>query len=211
MEEVGWSTAIPGLRAGRYDLLCSAIWRNSARAQAAAFTTPVFYAGIGGYVRADDERFAGGISRTEAYSRINRPEVRIAAIDGEVSSIIGDQDFPKASRLALPQSLDLAQTLLNVADRKADIAFVEPLVADKFLKSHPGSLRNLFPGDPVRIYPVTYMVGKDELALKGFLDAVIEESIDSGVIDRLVRRYDMGQFVYPVAQPYRSTSGAASR
>ncbi len=204
VEEVGWATAIPGLQADRYDVLCSAIWRNSARAQSADFSSPFFFNGIGGFVRSNDPRFSPLGSHNQHYAEINSKSVTVATMDGEITSLIADQDFPKAKRLASPQSSALSQMLLNVADGKADITFVEPLVAANFLKTHPGSLRNLFEKDPVRVYPVTFMVAKGNYALKGFLDAMIGEEVDGGIVDRLIKANGLeGGFVYPVATGYR--------
>ena len=60
---------IEGLRADRYDLIGSQVWANSSRAKQADFTVPLFYSGIGIYVRADDSRFDSD------HAKIDSPDV----------------------------------------------------------------------------------------------------------------------------------------
>lgn len=197
-EEVGWATMIEGLRAGRYDAICSPVWGNSTRSQFAEFTQPLFYSGIGVYVRADDRRFDG------ALASINASGVTLATIDGEMTSIIADQDYPEARREALPQNTDVSQVLLNVVNRRADVTFVEPYIAESFLANHRGALRNIAAESPVRIFPNVMMVAKGNTELAGLLNTMISEEINSGNVDRLLAQYDVGSGTfYPVALPYR--------
>jgi polar amino acid transport system substrate-binding protein len=204
-EEVGWGTMIEGLNAGRYDAVCSPVWANSTRAQFAEFTNPIYYSGIGVYVRADDRRFDGSLSA------INSDGITLATIDGEMTSIIADQDYPNAKRVALPQNSDVSQVLLNVINRKADVTFVEPYIAEEFMRSNPGTLRNLVPARPVRVFANGAMVAKGNYRLKGLMDAMIVESVNSGRADRTVAKYDIGQGTfYPVAIPYRTPTSSGS-
>lgn len=197
-EEVGWATMIEGLRAGRYDAICSPVWGNSTRSQFAEFTTPLFYSGIGVYVRADDRRFDGSLAA------INSSNVTIATIDGEMTSIIADQDYPEARREALPQNTDVSQVLLNVVNRRADVTFVEPYIAESFLANNRGTLRNIAVENPVRIFPNVMMVAKGNSELAALLNTMISEEINSGNVDRLLAQYDIGSGTfYPVALPYR--------
>jgi polar amino acid transport system substrate-binding protein len=101
-EEVGWATMIEGLQTGRNDMICSGVWLNSARAQFADFTMPIFYNVIGVYVRSEDNRFSNSLSVDEKYAAVNEPDVTIATVDGEITSTIADESFPQARRLAVP-------------------------------------------------------------------------------------------------------------
>ena len=119
---------IEGLNTGRYDLVPCALWPTTARARYATFSQPLFYSGVGVYVRADDNRFAGNLSR------INDPSVKIATIDGEMAAAIAKTDFPRATEVALPQLSEIATMLLNVKEGKADVTFVEKYFAYEFMK-----------------------------------------------------------------------------
>jgi polar amino acid transport system substrate-binding protein len=197
-EEVGWGTMIQGLDSDRYDAICSPVWANSSRSKVADFTVPLFYSGIGAYVRADDTRFASALSKA------NSSEIRVATIDGEMSEIIASSQFARAQKVSLPQTASDSQLLLNIVDRKADITFVEPYIADLFLKTHPSSIKNLVPDHPVRVFGNTIMIKKGTYDLQSTLDVALGELINSGEIDRLLNQYTNGnKSFYPTALPYR--------
>jgi polar amino acid transport system substrate-binding protein len=197
-EEVGWGSMIEGLRANRYDAICSPVWANSTRGKQADFSVPLFYSGIGAYVRVDDHRFDADLTK------LNASGVTVATVDGEMSSIIAHQDFTKARQDSFPQLADVSQLLLEITSKKADVTFVEPFIAELFLKAHPGTLRNLAADHPLRIFPNTMMFGKDEPALKSMMDTALMELINAGAIDKLIRGYapSVSAF-YPLAFPYR--------
>lgn len=198
VEEVGWGSMIEGLEANRYDMICSPVWANATRAKRADFTVPLFYSGIGIYTRSDDHRFD-----TDP-SGLNSPSIKLATIDGEMSDIISRRDFPYAARVSLTQLSDNSQLLLGVKDKKADATFVEPYIAQQFLTSNPGSIRNISSEHPLRIFPNTMMVKKGEDKLRTMIDTALMEVINSGVVDKALRHYSQepGTF-YPVAFPYR--------
>ena len=203
-EEVGWGTMIEGLEAGRYDLVVSGIWPNASRARKVAFTKPLFYSGIGAYGRVGEQRIAADLSN------LDDPQYKIATIDGEMSDAIAKSQFPKATRVSLPQSSDVATMLLNVKESKADITFVEPAIAFTFAQSNPDSIADVRPGSPVRVFGNTVMLPADEPAFTAMIDTSIEVLLNSGEVDRIVDRYEPypGAF-FRTAHPYRA-SGPAS-
>lgn len=198
-EEVGWGSMIEGLETDRYDLVGSPVWANSTRAKLADFSTPIFFSGICVFVKSGDERFTG------ALAKIDDTDVRIATIDGEMSDIIARGDFPKAKRISLPQLSDNSQMLLNVAEGKADVTFVEPYIADQFLKNSPGALKNITPERPIRIFPNTMMFRQGQARFKTMLDTALQELINSGRVEELLRKYRVtpDSFYLP-AYPYRT-------
>jgi len=206
-EEVGWGTMIEGLQTNRYDLVCSGIWPSSTRARLVDFSTPLFYSGIGAYGRPNDTRFAGNLAA------VNAPSVKIATIDGEISDIISRTDFPSAQKISLPQLSDVSQLLLNVATGKADVTFVETYTAYQFLKSNPGTIKNVVAEKPIRVFGNTVMFRRGQSEFKAMLNTAFEELLNSGYVDRLIDRYEPrpGTF-YRVNYPYRlAPTGAAAR
>ncbi len=197
-EEVGFGSMIEGLEAGRYDIVPSAIWPNVSRAMHADFSEPLFYSGVCAYVKTADRRFDGNLAA------VNSPSVKIATVDGEMGDLIANTDYPKAQKVQLPQMTDLAAMLLNVKDGKADITFQERYYGVQFLKQNPGTLRDITPDRPVRIFPNTIMIPKGEYELKRLLNTAIEELLNAGVVDRLLDKYEPGPGAfYRVAEPYR--------
>jgi hypothetical protein len=90
------------------------------------------------------------------------------------------------------------------------VTFIEPYAAEQFLKTHPGTLKNVFPDRPVRLYATTIMIAKGNYPLKGLLDAMLSEAINSGKMDDLIVKYDTNPgTVYPLQYPYRTPNGSA--
>lgn len=198
VEEVGWGTMIEGLNSGRYDMIGSAVWPTATRAKNVDFTIPLNYGVIGVYVRSDDNRFAN-------LDKINSESVTLATIDGEISSFVAKEVFPQAKVLSLPQDTQISLVLLNVTTRKADVAFVEPAVAEEFLANNPNTIKNIAKENPIRAYGNTWVVSKNESAFKNMLDVAIQELQNNGKIDELVEQYSKypGSF-YPVSKPYNA-------
>lgn len=198
-EEVGWGSMIEGLKADRYDLIGSQVWANSTRGKLVDFTIPLFYSGIGVYVRTADTRFDDDLSKIDA------PDIRIATIDGEMSDIIAKQDYPKAKTVSHPQLADNSQILLDLVDNKADVTFVEPYVAQLFLNNNPDSVRNLVAERPIRIFPNCMMMRKGETQFRTMLDTALAELLNTGIVDQLMRKHVPQEgLLYPVAHPYRA-------
>jgi polar amino acid transport system substrate-binding protein len=197
-EEVAWGSMIEGLQTDRYDLVVSGIWPNSSRAKLVDFSDPLYYSAIGVYVRQDDDRFKGN------WRAINAAGVKIATIDGEMSDIIARTQFPDAARDSLPQTADVSRLLLEVATRKADVTFVEPYFGYEYLKSNPGSVKNIATERPIRIFGNTVMFRGGQPKFKAMLNTAIEESINTGSVDALLDQYEPepGLF-YRKAFPYR--------
>lgn len=199
VEEVGWGTMVEGLKANRYDAVCTAVWPSAVRAQFTEFSAPLYYSGVGVYVRANDRRFDGNLQK------INTPDVKIATTDGEISQIIANQEFQKAGRVESPQMSDISQLLMNVEQNKADVAFVEESTAAQYMAAHPGKLRNIRENNPLRVYANTIMFAKGNVALKNLFDVAVSELQNSGEINMILKRDSGGsKLFYPVARPYQT-------
>jgi len=200
-EEVGWGTMIEAIKSGRVDLVCTGIWPTSARGKSADFTTPLYYSTVRAYTATNNSRFDGDLSG------INNENVRIAAIDGEMTSIIAKSDFPRAQVRGLPQSTDISQVLLEVATNKADVTFVEPAVAGEFIRNNPDKIKEVANVKPLRVFPNVMMVGKGEERFLSTLNIAIQELINNGFIDKVVQKYEKypGSF-QRVATPYKENS-----
>ena len=183
-EELGWGTMVESVSSGRVDLACTGIWPTAGRARQAEFTVPIYFSAVRAYSRQGDTRFDGDLSLA------NKLDVRIATIDGEMTSIIAQSDFPRATETSLPQTSDVSQVLLEMVAGKADITFVEIAIAEAFLKNNPGSIREIRDVAPVRVFPNVMMVGKGEYRFLSMLNVAIEELANNGVIGRIIAKYE---------------------
>lgn len=205
-EEVGWGSMIEGLEADRYDMIGSQVWPTSARGKVCDFTRPLFYSVLAVYVRSDENRFTGRIDS------INSPAVKVATIDGEISDVVAKARFPRAQRVSLPQLSDVSQVLLNVSQRKADVAFVEPYLAEGFLKSNPGTVKNITVADPVYASSNVMMLRRGQQEFKSMLNTALDELVNTGFVDKTLDKYDPAKSFYRLAKPYRvpERTGAAT-
>ena len=196
--EVGWGDMIEALNSNKCDIIGSPAWSNSTRGKSAEFSQSVYYSAINAYVRASDNRFNGDITVA------NNPSYKLATIDGETSQLIASRQFPKAQTLQLPQLTDVSQMLLNVVDGKADMAFLEPTVANAYIKNNPGKVKNVSVTKPVVIYGNVMLIKKGEFTFKSAIDNAIIELLNNGYVDGVINNYEKdypGGF-YRVAVPY---------
>jgi ABC-type amino acid transport substrate-binding protein len=198
VEETQWGTMIEGLATGRYDVAMM-VWGNAARARLADFSIPLFYSAVNAYVRPDDRRFDHGLE-----AGLRDPAVRIATVDGDVTESIALSRFPEVKRVELPQNADVAQLMLAVTTRKADVNFEEAASARYFTDHNPGSLKNATPDKPVGICGNVLVFKRGEFEFERMLDHALEEQIDLGFVDRLIKKYEpFPGALYPAALPYR--------
>lgn len=198
-EEVGWGSMIEGLETNRYDAICSPVWANSSRAKIADFSVPLFFSGIGVYVRQNDNQFNNNLKS------LNSENVTIATIDGEMSDIIATSQFPKAKRVSLPQTSDVSQLLLNVAQGKADVTFVEPYFGANFLANNKNTAKNIAIQRPIRVFGNTLMFRRGQTEFKAMLDVALSELINQGFVEELVKQYEPApNTFYLPAFPYQT-------
>lgn len=200
VEEVGWATTITGLDAGRYDIIGSPVWANSTRGKLALLSRPVYFSGVGVWVRSDEERF----NPQNNWETINRPEIKIAAMDGSTPEKIARAQFPKATLVTYPDLTGEPQLFLDVVGGKVDVFFAEPSQGIGFLASNPGKVKNIASTHPIKIFPTCFMMKGGEYRLKSLIDTALEELEYSGYVDGVIRKYEPGpNAFYRVAQPYR--------
>lgn len=193
--ETTYATFTEDLRMGKSDVFGGGIWSNPQRAQAANFSLPVFYSGVGIYVRSNDHRFDG-----DAVT-LNDPKFRVATIDGEMSQIIQEKDFPQASVLGLPNNTDIAMLAENVVDGKADATFMDKAAAALYLQKNPGSLRSPANAKPIRIFENTWAFCYGSERLKGIIDSAVKDMIFSGYVDQVLAKNGQEQGFYRVRMP----------
>lgn len=198
-EEVNFLTMTEGLKNNRYDAVCFSLYRYSSNAREADFSAPLFYSGTGVFVRQKDNRFDANLTS------INSTDTTIATIDGEMSQFLASESFPKAKTLSMPQSTDLTQMMLAVETKKADVAFVNGIVAKGYLSANPGKLKNIAELRPLRIFSHGFMYAKGQYDLTRMMDIALSEMHDNGIIQNIINKYDpKGTSYIPVAKPYES-------
>lgn len=199
-EEVGWGTMLEGLQTGRYDIIATPVWTQGNRARVADFSKPLYFSPVFAYVKAGNKKLIG-----KDVSILNSKEFSIGTIDGATAEKIAQEEFPNARRVSLTQLSDFSQLLMNVSTGKADATFTELADATGFLKNNPNSIEQMNPGKPVRIFPSCWLIKRGQFELKEMIDTALEQLQNSGVIDRLIKKYEPAEgTVYRVKAPYQT-------
>lgn len=183
-EETSWGSHLEGLNTGRYDMLCSSSFVLPSDAARAESIGPLYYSGIGVFVRTDDNRFNNNVSL------INSPETVIAAIDGTIPAIIAAEKFSSAKLSSHPQFTDYTLNAVDVATGKADVTFVENYYGMDYLARNPGKLKNIAQHKPLRIYHNKLLVNKGEVKLQSMFQNVISEMLNNGELDAIIDAYE---------------------
>lgn len=196
-EETAWGQHLEGLSTGRYDMLCTASFALPSDAARAETIGPLYYSAIGVWVRANDSRFANNLAA------INAPGTTISAIDGTIPAIIAQEQFPKAKLSSHPQLTEYSVNMLDVAQGKADVTFVENYYGLDYLAHNPGTLKNIAAQKPLRVFHDMLLVNKGEFKLQSMFQNVIAEMLNNGELDTIIDRYERYPgALYRVAQPY---------
>lgn len=196
--ELDLSTMFEGLNTGKYDAICSSIWNLPEFAPHGDFTVPFLYTPIGIYVRADDARF------DQDLMKLNDPAVKIAGIDGEGSyEMVSVDFFPKATGAMLPQSSNIGELFLNVANKKADAALAVLPLFREYEHTNPGVLKNLVEDKPLVVLANSIVVKSGEAHFKDMWNTSLRAYIAGGKLDQIIDRWERKEnsFRHP-AKPY---------
>ncbi|MDE2029873.1 MAG: transporter substrate-binding domain-containing protein, partial [Alphaproteobacteria bacterium] len=159
-EEVGYGNINTGFMTGRYDAFCAGLWPAGTRAASTIFSRAVVWDPVSIWVRGNDARFDGDIGK------LNNPAYKIADMDGDATVAMADALFPKAGRVTMSQNQTIGEEIEQVTTGKADADFRDYFAAYKFMQHDPGSLKDLSPGKPPLIYPLTIGFNQGEFALR---------------------------------------------
>lgn len=198
--ETSFAVMTQDLNSDRFDVYCGGSWPVIKTQKAQHGSIPVFYSGVGLYVREDDTRFGKDFD----VRQLNSPQYTFATIDGEAADLIQVQDFPKAKTFSMPQMIEVSFLGENVATRKADVAIIEVSVANEYMKRSGKKLRNLVPNAPVRIYGNAWEFPYGEIKLKNVFESAIREITYGGYVDHVLDTYESAtNSYYRIAKPYR--------
>lgn len=179
VEETGWGTFQEGLNANRFDILCTLPWISGGRSRIALLSRPVITQPMYAIARADDNRFPDEAS-------INKPDVKIAVVDGDPTQEVRHVRFPKSQELPLSPMIDNASMVMNVTGRKADIAFYDGENVENFNRNATDKIKIVAGGSPVRLFNCAYAIKLGESDFKASLDAAIGSLMTSGIAAQVV-------------------------
>lgn len=184
MEEVPLSDFVTALNTDHIDMMCAPVTPTAQRNQWVYFSRAHIYAPMRAYVRVDDARF------DNQSEKINSPEVRLATIEGEMTSIIARTIYPKAQVVEISSMQGQTQLFENIVAGKADAVFQEPFTFSDYNKNNPGKLRQVI-GNDIGIFSGNYAIKIGEDKFLHIINLGIEELLNRGYIAKLAKDYHM--------------------
>lgn len=181
--ELGWGSFIEDLRVGRVDAFCTELWPDPARSKFLSVAGPVVFSFLDAYVRSDDFRFDGDLSK------INDPAIKIPAIEGDVGVTIAQNGFPDASIDYLPQMATLSEMFLSVLTKKSDVLFVEQAHLKALDENNRGKIRKVENVPHAFTFASYYGVLAGETQLRDMIQLVLDTMKNDGRLEKLAHKY----------------------
>lgn len=185
VEEVGWANLIEGLETGRFDII-GGVWANPNRGKMATVSEPVFFSGVGVWVREGETRFRPDNN----WESLNNSEIRIGAIDGSTPLNIIKAQFPKAQLVTYPNLVTEPQLFVDLATNKIDVFLAEPAQGILYQRSNPQTVQNIAQDRPLRIFGHVFLMKRGEFQFKNMIDTALADLQGSGVVDQLLKQYE---------------------
>jgi ABC-type amino acid transport substrate-binding protein len=177
-EETGYGVIIDGLDNDRFDLFGSTVWPTPERKEKASFSKSLY----------ESKTYPWILPSYDYETMKDSPDLRIAVKENDISHSIAMADFPNARLVFIPQLSDPQELLQFIIESKADITFVEPYLAEVFMKIKAVKLIQATKL-PIRIFENTFIFKKDDKSLRDLFDQEIEQIIKSKKIIKLIKKY----------------------
>ncbi|MDD5587400.1 MAG: hypothetical protein PHY92_10695, partial [Alphaproteobacteria bacterium] len=132
------------------------------------------------------------------------PDVKVATMDGETTSMLRRLRFPLSQDVSLPQNSPFPAVILNIVTGKADVTFTDTLTASQFIKENPGKLRAVSYTSPLYLIAVSPSLPPD-IRMKQMVDVATDQLLNTGMIDAILRKYETGPGIFlRAAPPFRN-------
>ncbi|MGE0109732.1 MAG: substrate-binding periplasmic protein [Bdellovibrionales bacterium] len=184
-EIASFATLQMDIEAGKYDMVCTPV----------LFFPPTFMKFLPSQSITHDEIkiYAAknfDITHIKNLEDFNNPKYRFVGMDGELGGLYVPRFFPKAKLVMLPLGTSPGQMILELETKKADFILLSRMAGNAVLKENPGKIKmvsDLNMGTPsVRLfYPL------QSYQLKANIDAILEEIINEGVMDKLLVKHNL--------------------
>ena len=153
------------------------------RAEAVAFTRPLFYAGNSGLVRRGDTRF-------KTIADVDKPGIKVAVATGESGHIYAKGHFKNAIVTPIDvESSDLSRFLLEVTSGHADIGIADANTIRLFAAAHPETT-DVFANQPFDLNPDAFPVRHGDQDFLNFVNNSLLYMQTSGVWADFEKTYD---------------------
>jgi cyclohexadienyl dehydratase len=146
-----WSTLLPGLQSGAYDIAMGGITVTTDRAKTALFSTPVLKSGKTPIARCADK------AKYQTVADIDQPGVRVIFNPGGTNDRFARANLPHAKLIEFPNNATIFQ---EIVDGHADVMVTDGVETLLQQKLHP-ELCSIHPDAPFDHSELAYMLPRD--------------------------------------------------
>lgn len=178
--ETTWTNFAAGLNSGQFDLCVAGTFATVLRAGAVDFTMPLFYLGYSAIVKKGDTRF-------KTPGDLNRPDVKIALIQGGASVDFAKENWPKAQQVLLSTG-NLTAPFVEISAGRADVGVEDAWQAHRYAAVHP-EVDDLFAANPYNVLPIAWTVKHGNQDLLNFMNSSISFLLATGRWAKMSEKY----------------------
>jgi len=178
--ETTWPTFPASLANGTFDVSIVPSYITIQRANAISFTNPISYLGNTAIVRSTDDRF-------KSVYDLNKAGIKVSVMQGEQGHDFARVSLPHAEISALATG-DQNLIYTDVLTGRSDAALGDIGSISSFLTRNPG-LKDIAPGAPYSILPVSWAVRYPDQAMRSFLNSSIEYLHGNGIIAAVHKKW----------------------
>jgi ABC-type amino acid transport substrate-binding protein len=186
--ETDWGQIPEAINSAKIDAFCAGMANDAARGKSLAYTNPLSYWTFDVLVRANDQRFPSGTGIK--IEDLNKNAYSTAYTEGDVLETIVKNEFPEVKGVALPLLGTPADNIMHLTTEKTDFVIFPKVMFEMYEKNNPGKLRYLSVEPPLRVYGNVIAVGIGDLKLQQVLNAAVNELVNSGTYNQIMKKYD---------------------
>jgi ABC-type amino acid transport substrate-binding protein len=179
IKNLDFNGLIPGLQANQFDLVSVGLSATPERQKVVDFTR-----GYVPYAQTLGVPASKAASITSA-QMLNKPGVKITALQGSTGEQLARKDFPKATVQTFP---DQNATFLQVATGRADAVVVEDYLLAQFNASNPGKLAEAKIPRPLDVQYGSWAVPKGHSAFVKYLNTWLCKKQKDGTLASIYKR-----------------------
>ena len=172
-----WDGLIPGLEAGKFDIVLAQMAITSKRALAVDFAKPWEAVGLSAVLPPD--------STCDTIDCLNQPNKTISTEIGSVDQDVKKALFPNAQEMANKGHND---GFLQVMTHRTDAFLTDNVSAQAYLQEHPGAVKIAWTGVDkpfLQAFPSGPALPKGSLVFARWVDTWLQEQINNGTYERL--------------------------
>ena len=177
--QTSWKNLMPDFLAKQCDIAVGGVSVTLKRQQTAWFAQPLDVDGKIPLVRCSDKE------RFQTIAQLNRPDVRLIEPAGGTNEAFVHSHLPEASLTLFHDNVTIFQQLV---DNKADVMITDASEA-RFQQQHYPTLCAINPDKPLQYGEKAYMIPRDDISWKLYVDQWVHLSTATGEYRDIARQW----------------------